>query len=73
MDSIRDLVPVADMPAEEDAEASAPAEKKGFLDKMNIKNVKVDKGIVAAAVATVAGAVAGITAGVIAVIRNKKH
>jgi hypothetical protein len=73
MDSIRDLVPVTDISAEEDAEASAPAEKKGFLDKMNIKNVKVDKGIVAAAVATVAGAVAGITAGVIEVIRNKKH
>jgi hypothetical protein len=72
MDSIRDLVPVADMPAEEDTEASAPAEKKGFLDKMNIKNVKVDKGIVAAAVATVAGAVAGITAGVITAMKNKK-
>lgn len=72
MDSIRDLVPVADMPAEEDAEASAPAEKTRFLDKMNLKSIKVDKGIVAAAVATVAGAVAGITAGVITALKNKK-
>jgi hypothetical protein len=72
MDSIRDLVPVADMPVEEDAEASAPAEKKRFLDKMNLKNVKMDKGIVAVAVATVAGAVAGITAGVITAMKNKK-
>ena len=72
MDSIRDLVPVADMPVEEDAEASAPAEKTRFLDKMNLKSIKVDKGIVAAAVATVAGAVAGITAGVITAMKNKK-
>ena len=72
MDSIRDLVPVEGIPAEEAAEADAPAEKKRLLDRLDFKSIKLDKGIVAAAVAGIVGTAAGVTAGILAALKNKK-
>ncbi len=62
MDSIRDLKPVSGK-AVADVKTETPAEKKPL---------HVDKGIVAATVATLAGAVAGIAAGVITAMKNKR-
>jgi hypothetical protein len=59
LDSIRDLVPVAWVPTET---ADAPA--KGGL--------RVDKGILTAAVATLAGTVAGLAVGVVKALKNKR-
>ncbi|MBO5510644.1 MAG: hypothetical protein J6B24_02820 [Clostridia bacterium] len=72
MDSIRDLVAVEGIPAEEAAEADAPTEKKRLLDRLDFKSIKLDKGIVAAAVAGIVGTAAGVTAGIIAALKSKK-
>ena len=67
MDSIRDLVPAIDLPAEE----AAPAVRKSLFDRFDLKSIKVDKGILTAAVATLAGAAAGIAAGVLTVLKRR--
>lgn len=65
LDRVRELAPTAwEAPADTPAE-DAPS-------KFSFKGLRVDKGILPAAVATLAGAVAGIAAGVIHTIKNKK-
>ena len=49
-----------------------PAEKKPHFKLPDLKSIKIDKGIVAAAVAGLVGTAAGVTAGIITVLKNKK-
>lgn len=66
-DSMGELAPA---PKAEDTDN--PAEKKPLFKLPDLKSIKVDKGIVAAAVAGLVGTAAGVTAGIIAVLKNKK-
>jgi hypothetical protein len=66
-DSIKELAP-----APKAEKADAPAVKKPLFKLPDLKSVKMDKGIVAAAVATFVGAAAGVTAGVIRAMKKKK-
>ena len=66
-DSIKELAP-----APKAEKADAPAAKKPLFKLPDLKSVKMDKGIVAAAVATFVGAAAGVTAGVIRAMKKKK-
>ena len=66
LDSIRDLEPVLWAAAPEADTQNNASSKKGKND------LRVDKGIVTAAVVTLAGAVAGAAAGIIKVLRKKK-
>ena len=66
-DSIKELAP-----APKAEKGDAPAVKKPLFKLPDLKSVKMDKGIVAAAVATFVGAAAGVTAGVIRAMKKKK-
>lgn len=59
-------------PAPKTEGTDTPAAKKPLFKLPDLKSIRVDKGIVAAAVAGVVGTAAGVTAGIIAVLKNKK-
>ena len=59
-------------PAPKAEGTDTPAAKKPLFKLPDLKSIRVDKGIVAAAVAGVVGTAAGVTAGIIAVLKNKK-
>jgi hypothetical protein len=65
-DSIKELAP-----APKAEKADTPAAKNSRLKLPELKSIKMDKGIVAVAIATLAGAVTGAVAGVITSLKKK--